>query len=88
MTQIEGKSLWRRLSGPVKIGIAFGALGVILATIGMFRGFAPMTFRAFALAILISGLSWGVVSWAIAVAAVEVERDVQEAEEQDEGGAG
>jgi hypothetical protein len=29
---------------------------------------------------LISGGTWGVVSWAIATAAVEVERDVAEAE--------
>jgi hypothetical protein len=78
MTGAEKKSLWHRISGPVKIGLAFGLLGVILATIGMLRGFAPMTFRAFATAILVSGLSWGIVSWAIAAAAAEVERDVDE----------
>lgn len=78
------RSLWQRLSGPVKIGLFFGLIGVILAVIGMFRGFAPMTFRSFAMAVLISGLSWGIVSWAIAAAAVEVEKDVQDSEGDDQ----
>ena len=69
------RSLWRRLSGPAKIGLGFALLGVILATIGMFRGFAPMTARAFVTAVVISGVTWGVVSWAIAAAAQAVERD-------------
>ena len=81
MTEKETKSFWKRFNGPVKIGIVFGLIGVVLAVIGMFRGFAPMTFRSFAMAVLISGLSWGIVSWAVAMAAVEVERDVQEAED-------
>jgi len=81
MTEKETKSFWKRFSGPVKIGIIFGLIGIILAVIGMFRGFAPMTFRSFAMAVLISGLSWGIVSWAVAMAAVEVEKDVQESEE-------
>lgn len=72
------KSLWHRVSGPVKIGIACGLIGVILAAIGMLRGFAPLNVRSFITAIGISGLSWGVVSWAIAAAAAEVERDVED----------
>jgi len=86
MTETKKKSFWHRLNGPLKIGVIFGLIGVILAVIGMFRGFAPMTFRSFAMAILISGLSWGIVSWAIAAAAVEVEKDVQESEEADQSG--
>lgn len=81
MTEKKTKSFWKRLSGPVKIGIVFGLIGVILAVIGMFRGFAPMSFRSFAMAVFISGLSWGIVSWAIAAAAVEVEKDVEESQE-------
>ena len=80
-------SLWHRMSGPLKIGLAFGLLGATLATIGMFRGFAPFTFRAFATAVLISGVSWGLVSWAIAAAACDVERDVAEAEQGQEQGS-
>lgn len=75
MTEATKTSLWRRLGGPAKIGIACGLLGAILAAIGMFRGFAPLTVRAFVTAIAVSGVSWGVVSWAIAAAAHEVERD-------------
>ena len=81
MTNKSVKPLWQRISGPVKIGVVFGLIGVALAVVGMFRGFAPMTFRSFAMAVLISGLSWGIVSWAVAAAAAEVEKDVQEAEE-------
>jgi hypothetical protein len=33
---------------------------------------------------LISGGTWGVVSWAIATAAVEVERDVAKAKSEDD----
>jgi multisubunit Na+/H+ antiporter MnhG subunit len=80
MSDTQKKPLWRRLSGPVKIGLAFALLGVILATIGMLRGFAPLTLRAFVVAIVISGVTWGVVSWAIAAAAAEVERDERQPE--------
>jgi len=78
------RPVWQRIGGPVKIGIVFGLIGVILAVIGMFRGFAPMTFQSFAMAILISGLSWGIVSWAVATAAAEVEKDVQEASDSEQ----
>ncbi len=81
MTDTQKKTLWRRLSGPAKIGLAFALLGVVLATVGMLRGFAPFTLRAFIIAILISGVTWGVVSWAIAAAAAEVERDESQPEE-------
>jgi len=74
----ERPALWRRLSGPVKIGIAFALLGAILATVGMFRGFAPLTLRSFVTAVVISAGGWGLVSWAIAAAASQVERDVAE----------
>lgn len=71
----RSSSLWKKVSGPAKIGLAFGLLGALLATIGMFRGFAPFTLRAFLMAVLISGVSWGLVSWAIAAAVAEVEAD-------------
>jgi len=80
MSDTQKKPLWRRLSGPLKIGLAFALLGVILATIGMLRGFAPLTLRAFVVAVVISGVTWGVVSWAIAAAAAEVERDERQPE--------
>lgn len=83
--------LWYRLSGPVKVGLAFAAIAIIMALVGILRGSSttPITFRSIAMAVLISGGTWGVVSWAIATAVVEVEKDVAEAEgeEADDGSA-
>jgi hypothetical protein len=73
-------TLWRRLNGPTKIGIGFALLGAILAAVGMFRGFAPLTARAFITAVVISAAAWGVVSWAIAEATAQVEGDIAEDE--------
>jgi len=80
------KDIWKRLSGPVKVGIFFGGLAIVMAVVGLVRGSAtaPLTARSLIMAILISGGTWGLVSWAIATAAVDVERDVAEAEAADE----
>jgi hypothetical protein len=76
------KDIWNRLSGPVKIGIFFGGLAIVMAVVGLIKGSAtaPLTARSLIMAIIISGGTWGLVSWAIATAAVDVERDVAEAE--------
>jgi hypothetical protein len=75
------KNLWQRLDGPLKIGLVFAALGIILTIIGIFRDpTVPLTFWSLGMGSLISGLVWGVVSWGIATAAVEVERDVSQAQ--------
>jgi multisubunit Na+/H+ antiporter MnhE subunit len=76
------KNIWKRLSGPVKIGIFFGGLAIVMAVVGLIKGSAtaPLTARSLIMAIIISGGTWGLVSWAIATAAVDVERDVAEAE--------
>jgi hypothetical protein len=77
-------SLWQRLNGPTKIGIGFAAVGILLTVIGVFRDpTTPVNAWSLGVGALISGGTWGVVSWAIATAAVEVERDVAEAEEQE-----
>jgi len=68
--------LWSRLSGPLKVGLIFAALGMLLAIVGIVRGMVPLNPLSIFLALLISGGSWGVVSWAIATAAVDVEKDV------------
>jgi hypothetical protein len=80
------KNIWKRLSGPVKVGIFFGGLAIVMAVAGLIKGSAtaPLTARSLIMAILISGGTWGLVSWAIATAAVDVERDVAEAEAADE----
>ena len=61
-----------KLSGPLKIGLIFGLLGALLTVIGIvFGDFAPLTLRTLLLGILLGGGSWGLVSWAIASAAVD-----------------
>ena len=70
------KQFWKRLSGPLKIGLALGLLGALLTVIGLFTGdFAPLTLRSLLLSILLGGGSWGVVSWAIAAAASDAAAD-------------
>ena len=80
------KDIWKRLSGPVKVSIFFGGLAIVMAVVGLIKGSAtaPLTARSLIMAIIISGGTWGLVSWAIATAAVDVERDVAEAEKADE----
>ena len=78
----DKSSLWRRLNGPTKIGIGFAVVGILLTIIGIFRDpTTPVNAWSLGMGALIAGGTWGVVSWAIATAAVEVERDVAEAEE-------
>jgi TctA family transporter len=77
----QAKNLWQRLNGPLKIGLAFALLGIVLTIIGIFRDpTTPVTTWSLGIGSLISGVTWGLVSWAIATAAVEVEQDVRQAE--------
>jgi len=71
------KSRWTRLSGPLKIGLSFALLAIILTIIGIFRDpGTPITAWSLIVGSLISGGVWGLVSWGIATAAVTVEEDV------------
>jgi hypothetical protein len=80
-TNRQTRNLWQRMSGPLKIGLSFAALGVGLTNIGIFRDPAtPITVWSLIVGSLISGVTWGLVSWAIATAAIEVENDVAEAQ--------
>ena len=74
----------RVLSGPMKIGLAVGLLGALLAGVGWFVNpeFAARTLLSFVLAVGISGLVWGVVAWAIATSAFDVESDVEKAQSE------
>jgi hypothetical protein len=75
------KNLWQKLDGPLKIGLIFALLGIILTIIGIFRDpTTPITAWSLGMGSLISGVVWGLVSWALATAAVEVEEDVQQAQ--------
>ncbi len=79
----EHPTLWQRLDGPLKIGLSFALLGIILTLIGIFRDpTTPVTVWSLSIGSLISGGVWGLVSWAIATAAVEVEKDVATAQQE------
>jgi len=87
-TSQPAKNLWQRMSGPLKVGLIFAALGIILTIIGIFRDpTTPVTAWSLGIGSLISGLTWGLVSWAIATAAVEVENDVSQARADSEAQA-
>ncbi|MGB5931855.1 MAG: hypothetical protein WBH57_02150 [Anaerolineae bacterium] len=65
--------LWTRATTPVKVGLFFGALGGLLALLGWVREGGDLL--GLVIALLISFATWGVVSWAIAQAVHEVEKD-------------
>jgi hypothetical protein len=75
--------MWKRLSLPLKIAFVFAALGIALTVVGIVRGNVPLNPASIGMALLIGGGSWFLVSWAVATAAVDVERDVAEAEENE-----
>ena len=79
MTQSRRLS-WRRLNLPLRVGLFFAALGMTLAIVGIMRGAVPLNPISIFLALAISGGSWGVVSWAVATAVVDVENDLAEEE--------
>ena len=68
--------LFGSLSIPVRIGLSFGALGILLTVVGIARGTVPAHPASIAMALLIGGGVWFLVSWSVATAAVDVERDL------------
>ena len=68
----------------MNIGLAAAAIATVLVIIGIIRGNVPLNPLSILLALLISAGSWGLVAWAIATAAVDVESDVAEAEAEAE----
>ncbi|WP_298980849.1 hypothetical protein [Caldilinea sp.] len=64
----------------MKIGLGFGLIGLLLTGVGVVRGEVPLAPLNIAIALIIGGGVWFVVAWAVAAAAVDVERDI-EAEE-------
>lgn len=71
-----------KLSTPIKVGIGFGLIGLILTLIGIGRGNVPLNPASIGMALLIGGGVWFVVSWAVATAATDVDRDIEEAQNQ------
>lgn len=75
-------AFWCRLGLALRVGLICAGLGMALALVGIVRGAVPLNPLSIFLALLISGGSWGVVSWAVTTAAVDVERDVAEAADE------
>ncbi|MBC7263543.1 MAG: hypothetical protein H5T64_04195 [Chloroflexi bacterium] len=82
-TEKAKPTLWQRISGPVKVGLFFALVAIILSLIGLIRD-SNLSLQNFVLVVLISGGSWGLVSWAIAQAVVDVDRDVAERKPDDD----
>jgi hypothetical protein len=70
------RQLWRRLGVPVKIGVAFAVVAGLMALVGWVvrPEYTSRSLLSLFLAVLISAGTWGLVSWAIAAAAVEATR--------------
>ncbi len=76
---MQEQTPWRGRRGlPLRIGAICAAIGIILAIVGIVRGTVPANPLSIFMALLISGVSWGVVSWAVATAVMDVENDVAE----------
>jgi hypothetical protein len=74
--------MWQKLSTPLKIGFAAGGLGLLLTVVGIIRGNVPPNPASIGMALLIGGGVWFLVAWAVASAAVDVEQDTQEENNQ------
>jgi len=74
--------MWQKLSTPMKIGLTAGALGILLTLVGVLRGNVPPNPASIGMALLIGGGVWFLVAWAVASAAVDVEQDTQEENNQ------
>ena len=57
----------------MQVGLITALAGMALTTVGILRGFVPATLTSIALALLISGGSWGLVAWAVTTAALDSE---------------
>lgn len=68
----------QKFSTPLKVGLSFGLLGILLTVIGILRGNVPLNPASIGMALLIGGGVWFLVSWAVATAAVDVEKDIEE----------
>lgn len=70
------------MSGPVKIGLAFALVAILLSVVGIARNpDTPATLQTVLIATTISGLTWGLISWAIATAVMDVEEEIAERDE-------
>ncbi|HUS70651.1 MAG TPA: hypothetical protein VM075_07750 [Anaerolineae bacterium] len=75
MTRMRG--LYERLGVPVKIGLIFAIIAGLMALAGWILRpeYTSRSLLSLFLAVVISAGTWGLVSWAIAAAAVEATRE-------------
>jgi hypothetical protein len=73
----RGRELWNRLGTPIKIGLLFAIIAGLVALTGwiVHPDYTSRSLLSLFLAVVISAGTWGLVSWAIAAAALEVTRD-------------
>ena len=70
---------WKKLGGPIRLGLVLGFIGALLTVAGLLAGnLAPLTLRSLVLGVLLGGGSWGLVGWAVASAAADAIRDSEE----------
>ena len=74
------RNKWRTLPGPVKVALVCSLIAILLTVIGQLRHPQDITVRSMLMGILIGGGSWGLVSWAVAYAAWDVESEIAEEE--------
>ncbi len=73
----------RSLSGPVTVGLLFAAAAVALTLIGLWRD-GNLSVRNVLLGAVLGGGTWGVISWAVATAVVQVEKSVASRKGEDD----
>ena len=67
----------RPIGLPVKIGLLFAAIAIILSVVGVIRNpDTPITAQTLLIAAVVSGLTWGLISWAISAAVIDVEEEI------------
>ena len=62
-------------SGPLVVGFFFAVLATVLMLVGLWRE-DNLSLRNVLLGVVLGGGTWGLISWAVATAVLQVEEDV------------
>jgi len=73
--RLLGEKSHRQARLPVVVGACFAVLAIVLTLVGLWRE-DNLSLRNVALGIALGGGTWGLVSWAITTAVVQVEEEV------------